>query len=474
MVIELFKRLIQRYYDTGHEEKHKRKLNNRGMSLVEVIISITILSIVVVPTLHAISSAMSYNLKSRRRQEATLAGESIMESFKGYDIEKLKTVFSNGGKTNIKKADGTTEEKGFYGEPGNGNYAYLENIDGSGNLMNYDFTINDLLTDTGKTYNVEIVATPDKAEAIYTVKNMKEPGQTACIKCDTSWNDIGPAKNKALERFNAECPDFQSYVNDKAAEITGHPEDIAENMSYSQLTNGDVQEGNIVIDERIMEFDILSDKVYPKVIYKYHVSGVPFYVPVRSKTGGIPDGYVEGDPIPPVVEKIVGRELKFLDRYPAGEEKREFTYVDESASLTVTASDMSEVYLYYYPNYEVARDTIKIVNTTGNPVTCYLIKQQSDKYSKTKTEINETKYKAYVEGTGDITLYHNLRQNIGDYTKTIADQSITGCTDKNIADFDSAVTDKKTDKVLSYNITLTISDTDGNVITSMDSTMNEK
>ena len=99
MVINLFRWLERRFYAKKNtqqlKEQHNKKLNNRGMSLVEVIISITILSIVVVPTLQALTSAMTYNARARRRQELTLSGERIMESVYGYDIEDVKLMFDS-------------------------------------------------------------------------------------------------------------------------------------------------------------------------------------------------------------------------------------------------------------------------------------------------------------------------------------------------------------------------------------------
>ena len=76
--------------------RRKTKLNNGGMSLVEVIISITILAVVAIPVLHSLTTAMVYNTKARIRQEMTLKAESIMESFKGYSLKELNEMFKSG------------------------------------------------------------------------------------------------------------------------------------------------------------------------------------------------------------------------------------------------------------------------------------------------------------------------------------------------------------------------------------------
>ena len=66
----------------------RRQLNNKGMSLVEIIIAMTILSVVVLSVANVIVSAARFNQKARILQDATVVGESFMESFKGLGIEQ--------------------------------------------------------------------------------------------------------------------------------------------------------------------------------------------------------------------------------------------------------------------------------------------------------------------------------------------------------------------------------------------------
>ena len=83
----------------------KVQKDHRGMSLVEVIVAITILGIVAVPVLHSLTTAMVYNQKARTRQEMTLTAESIMETFKGYDLPILFERFGGSGDAS-KKGEG--------------------------------------------------------------------------------------------------------------------------------------------------------------------------------------------------------------------------------------------------------------------------------------------------------------------------------------------------------------------------------
>ena len=64
---------------------HMRKINNKGFSLVEVIISIAILAIISIPLLNYFTDSMKHNALAKTRQEATLEAQSIMEQLKAED-----------------------------------------------------------------------------------------------------------------------------------------------------------------------------------------------------------------------------------------------------------------------------------------------------------------------------------------------------------------------------------------------------
>lgn len=61
----------------------KRKCNNQGFTLVEVLIAICILAIVVIPTLNYFANSSKYNLRTGQKHKATVAAERLMEEIKG-------------------------------------------------------------------------------------------------------------------------------------------------------------------------------------------------------------------------------------------------------------------------------------------------------------------------------------------------------------------------------------------------------
>lgn len=67
----------------------KRQLDNKGMSLIEIILAMLLLSIVVVPTLQILVTTTKYNAKAKQKQMTMNTAEAVMEMCKAYDIETL-------------------------------------------------------------------------------------------------------------------------------------------------------------------------------------------------------------------------------------------------------------------------------------------------------------------------------------------------------------------------------------------------
>ncbi len=82
-----------------------KKLNNKGFSLVELICSVAILGIVIVPLLHSFVTSSNLTSKSVKQSEATLAGKNVLEAvascnvddfFNGFtDDTKMKNLFGD-------------------------------------------------------------------------------------------------------------------------------------------------------------------------------------------------------------------------------------------------------------------------------------------------------------------------------------------------------------------------------------------
>lgn len=73
----------------------KNKLNNRGISLVEILVAITILAVAAGALLHAFITSTKINMRAKEQQRVTTAAQSIMEGLKAYTLEDICWQFNN-------------------------------------------------------------------------------------------------------------------------------------------------------------------------------------------------------------------------------------------------------------------------------------------------------------------------------------------------------------------------------------------
>lgn len=69
------------------------KGDNRGLSLLEVLIAMVVLSIVVVPFMHSFITAANTNADAKRVHKATTVAQSVMEGFKAEALEDILEQF---------------------------------------------------------------------------------------------------------------------------------------------------------------------------------------------------------------------------------------------------------------------------------------------------------------------------------------------------------------------------------------------
>lgn len=444
------------------KKKTKAKLNNLGMSLVEVIISITILSIVVVPTLYAMTTAMAYNGKARRRQEVTLTAESMLEAFKGYDLATLQDMFTHNGQT----SDGSNRVIYQQPEGAGAAYSYVWHAADETDPDDYFvFYIQGLSTDTGKLYDVEMKAQPTVKSTLLAMNSMAAADIN--VKCDRSWNtNVQTNAQNDFMSAASHISELKTYLDD-SVKSDEFPDDKACKADGNELSEADLStelnnEDYIIIDERIMEFQITSSGVTSIVRYRYHLANVPYYKPVHK-----------------VGKTEVEYELQHLGRFP------ESGYYEFEQARSDTNGNSGNIYLYYYPNY-AQKDNILINNTTGNGVTCYLFKQRPSNKSEAWTATHEAAYQVAVRKSGGaVTLYHNLEQNIGKKGMAVGSWSVeagfANGTDSKGEKFVNADTTVSAPEVFLkdmdtvYDLTLTIKESGTDVVAaSIKGTMNEK
>ncbi len=467
------------------------KLNNGGMSLVEVIVAITILSIVIVPVMQSLTSAAFYNAKARRRQNVMLVAESLMETFKGYDL--VAPDGNPGAECLVKMFDGSSLEildkiGAKQAEDGRVTSVSVQNDASAANGGSYTFNIENMQTEDNKIYNVKITATPAGTSEVYEVVNVSPEKDLVYTSTDKNYSD-GEIINAIKNDFNdKQLTNFLTGLTSvKALDSEGNPIDAA----YLQ---SEAHRPKLLLSWRDITYKIEGGsggaKLSVTMKCEYTVDKYTYYVRKEEPSSTEPSTEGGGD-------IDIDREDDGVLNEEQYEEKTEYvpgfgesdgipvelTASPENVENSAITEKLERVFIYYYPLYNRngyyasgCKDKIHILNDTGNAIECYLIKQRATDLSDISMSLNDANYSPDVDGSGTITLYHNLRENIGGnsgasdppkpgwgapFSETAGQFSYTG-------------SELKKKKVLAYMLELTITDADTGVeVAKLEGSMSE-
>lgn len=117
--------------------RENNKLNNKGFSLVEVLVAVIILALVAGPILMAFVMSARFNARARENQRISTVAESVMEEYKGYSIRDVR----------------------------NGAGGYVDTTPGGVSSFRFDNT----RSIDGQSYDIRVTATPmdDRSKAAY-------------------------------------------------------------------------------------------------------------------------------------------------------------------------------------------------------------------------------------------------------------------------------------------------------------------
>lgn len=187
----------------------KNKRNQSGFTLVEVLLSMAMLMVIVVPLLSYFSNNARFNHQARIQQRATTVGEQIMEEVKSFATIKDLTDYYAGAAadTGIKSTDKYYDPDGSGSGVIRNNPSYMFQ-----NKINYTYWKKGIKSDKGE-FNVMIKVNPgtdgpgghkdDNADIKHRNVNDKEiPAITSLTLANTAVaKDQDFIENRAIEHF---------------------------------------------------------------------------------------------------------------------------------------------------------------------------------------------------------------------------------------------------------------------------------
>ncbi len=367
------------------------KGDNRGLSLIEVLVAVMILGIIVTPFLHSFITAANANSDAKQIHKATVVAQSVMEGFKAEDLEELALQFNY---------------------PGEGFYVLASGRIGDG--TNVAALARELRWD-GSNYQSVVKYEDPSLSALAD----KRPGVTA-----SSYSaDMG-----ATSEFLGQAGGVYYFTIEDVKEDVSSYDVLVKLDATDYRAGGSVEAAHRYNDVKLTQLPVIDLDQDAMSVQKevYTDAAVAHFLATHT---GITEAQLRADMtrvITITVDRIpVGTEYKttvtteYLYSYQSGSEiwkapKKTQTSFD---SLE-TGKDLRSVYLYYYPLYKngAARDQIIFVNNNRVPLDFYLMKQASS----TVTNENEEQYMMQLdfketgatEATMATGLYTNLPYNL--------------------------------------------------------------
>lgn len=439
-----------------HKHGRKRSIyhrRNAGLSLIELIIAVAILTVAVGPLLHAFITSMNTNRKAREMQQVTTVAQSVMESFKtqGVSLEDICKQFN--GKTTFKLYDSFTTGSS------SGNIA--DNTPGTGLQYDardhyvyqpeYDFVMNNIKAQNA-TYTADIKLTANtRGQAADGIDVVTPPDAVLVLDLPmvTSNTKVVDVLREAARYYDP----VTNRMLTGTAVLDASDVDLTK-YQFAKTTN-------IIIEDKQITADVHYDFVWPDAGTR-----TPF------------------DHIWPQTDPTNWRAA---------------TATQFSASVSSSIQNPAICVFPAYADAEVAGGTVKIsekladgrfsdetfniTNRTGRDINVSLIKQVPTKYlqiegdplgtnAKKLTDLQtaDTAYFPRIADTtpagsaGTMTVFTNLGKNLatGTVMKSISDLN-TDFTNKPLFVREGMYDSHKV--ILNYDVNVTVTDADGNATT---------
>lgn len=400
--------------------KNKMKhINNKGLSLVELLIAVVILAVIVVPLLHAFVTSARINAKSKKELRETAAAQDIMEGLKAYSVEDLAYQFNypNGGINEYSLKFGIIDpllvENGVTGLPTHvmeltdisGVFKDKNNASSSDfdnwSVKNYKPTDRDDMsldhsyrprTDGKYYYAIKNMSLADTAVA--SNDYMKNSYVDVLIVADaTGFRDPAGAPSHADDKHNSkdliDIPMMDSYIDafyveDSYTTTNNIAAQFFKNKYYAT-------DASITVDQ------IVKKMKKTMTIETKMTSGA-----ARDKDGNPATRY----------EVNVKTEYKLRDG--AGFKPESYKTNTTAFDNISTGEVLQNVYLFYQPiyhnlaDYPTLKDEVVYKATAGMNIDLYVIKQGS----LSVTASDEQSYACNIKVEGDTNTIRSIRNNL--------------------------------------------------------------
>lgn len=367
------------------------KLNNCGLTLIEVLIAMTLLTIAIVPMLRAFVQVNRYGEKGRNLQQTTTIAQTAMENCKAYNITDIHNQMA--------------EASFLSGD-------YLNGATWSFNEANGTYYISDMIVDNRRVgMSVKLDPVSSTTEAITKYEDCNDRLDGIFVESLTMSSDDNTKRFQEMANadYDALFEKVVQKVNEKLVDegyyaLNGRQVTLDEvKASYFSSTGLNSEKIKIVRNINIVAGQT-GGVDEATVQYVYTISEIAQNYKCEVTPGNVLDVDVSG---------------------LAGQSENSNAIIYKNANTKDHGGKMERIYFYYYPvysnplytEYPCKKDEILVkVEGLGRDVDVYLIKQKYPGKEDITIDLGEsTAYAKAVKVVTDshVDLYHNYGVNIG-------------------------------------------------------------
>lgn len=401
---------------------HRRKVNSKGMTLIEVVVAMAILAIVITPALKMFANASGTNLRSRKATRAFTVGESVMECAKAYNVQQLCNQFAGGGFKGINYGPATTSSAVVRDASGAEVTPFLADGTLKEDASAYVLRATNAESE-GNLYDIEMEITPSIiASSAFDIENRNAYTDAIIwLEEDMNYEAVNELTTLAEDTFET---NFSSYHT-----AASHSIDSVDITNLVRTIDIDVEDDGSAQTVTIkVNYTCTAD-----VNYQY-----------SATVGGSSTSAVKT-----YDSTIMTYDVTFVD--DADPTTPEYTLYDNSATVAGVSVNgrpgkLSQVYLYYFPTYPNdnafgtgAKDVINVNTNLSSglynpgsktraeaeaegcqPLKFIVAKQASTYLDEFDLNEGEVLYSASVTGAlsggGQVDVWDNYSKNLSTYT----------------------------------------------------------
>ncbi len=413
-----------------NRKQKREKLNNAGMTLVEILIAMFILSAAIVPMMYGFVRIARYSAHGRALQQTSGMAQTIMENCKAYSVEDIHNMMNGSGGSFLTGDYATSAvyyvadapvvtsspDPAVTPDPA---ATPLPADDGT-----YRFCATNIVLDN-ETYGFELTMTPilqGTDSAMLTHENKNEMLDAVFVESiaeravTPNVLNFASLKEEAFEDAMGQLSALIESETDAVGEKVEIEEDVLLNQIFHDSSNANY---GAVQAKRDIIVNVKNDSGVQKVSvnYKYTFSmpaGAEYTV--ETLKDATPTSSPEFGDVDVAFAADVVCETGDIEIYNNA----------NTNNASLHPSPLENVYLYYYPayanrvctEYPCVSDTIYVYNNSGNEIDLYIMKQKDP-------SLTSDIYQALAEATydvqmyvynGDASIHHNFATTLGDPT----------------------------------------------------------